>query len=375
LPRLGKLYVSENYICFKSKLAGIRTKVIVPISDIYDLEMEKQGGVFHHGMVIVTKEQNDIFFEFYSSDLRNKCLELIAKQLRDKKSTLVVASSPSVSLSPSSSVSRRPNIAILDEIHRTDQHFIPALNDYDLLNLLPNSIKSKTILTHLSHHHHHTTSTPSTHPHITIKPLHITCLTIGSRGDVQPYIALCKGLQRHGHTTRIATHLEYKPWIESHGIEFREVKGDPAELMQCCVEYGMFTVQFLRESTAKFRGWVDELLESAWVACQETDVLIESPSAMAGVHIAEAMGIPFFGGFPMPWTRTRCYPHPFAVPERGLGGGYNYMTYVMMEQILWKGTCGQINRWRRNMLKRVSDLHNEVMLVPVFIFLSCYLPY
>lgn len=27
----------------------------------------------------------------------------------------------------------------------------------------------------------------------------------------------------------------------------------------------------------------------------------------------------------MPWTRTRAYPHAFAVPERKMGGSYNYM--------------------------------------------------
>jgi sterol 3beta-glucosyltransferase len=55
------------------------------------------------------------------------------------------------------------------------------------------------------------------------RPLHITCLTIGSRGDVQPYIAFCKRLMQDGHTCRIATHGEYKYWIESHGIEFGHV--------------------------------------------------------------------------------------------------------------------------------------------------------
>lgn len=47
------------------------------------------------------------------------------------------------------------------------------------------------------------------------KPLHFTFLTIGSRGDVQPYIALAKGLVADGHKCRIATHGEFKEWIES----------------------------------------------------------------------------------------------------------------------------------------------------------------
>jgi hypothetical protein len=63
------------------------------------------------------------------------------------------------------------------------------------------------------------------------KPLHFTCITIGTRGDVQPYIALCKALMKDGHTCRIATHEEFKDWIEEHGIEFRCIGGDPGELM------------------------------------------------------------------------------------------------------------------------------------------------
>ena len=112
----------------------------------------------------------------------------------------------------------------------------------------------------------------------------------------------------------------------------------------------MFTVAFIRESLKRFRGWLDELLVSAWEACQDTDVLIESPSAMAGIHIAEKLDIPCFRAFPFLWTRTRAFPHHFAVPERNLGRSYNYMTYVMIEQIFWKGISDQVNRWRKDTL-------------------------
>jgi hypothetical protein len=71
------------------------------------------------------------------------------------------------------------------------------------------------------------------------KSLHFTCITIGTRGDVQPYIALCKGLMKEGHRCRIATHDEFKGWIEEHGIEFRTVGGDPGELMVWFVECGL----------------------------------------------------------------------------------------------------------------------------------------
>ena len=58
-------------------------------------------------------------------------------------------------------------------------------------------------------------------------------------------------------------------------------------------------------STLQFRGWIDDLLKTSWEACQGTDVLVESPSAMAGYHIAEALRIPYFRAFTMTWSRTR----------------------------------------------------------------------
>lgn len=80
-------------------------------------------------------------------------------------------------------------------------------------------------------------------PHVINVPMriqsesqHFVCLTIGSRGDVQPYIALGKGLLAEGHKVTIVTHEEYKEWIESWGIQHRTAGGDPGALMKLSVE-------------------------------------------------------------------------------------------------------------------------------------------
>lgn len=97
--------------------------------------------------------------------------------------------------------------------------------------------------------------------------MHFTCLTIGSRGDVQPYLALCKELQKDGHRCRIATHPEYEDWVTHHGIEFRSIGGDPEELMvsqnirsinsklftlilqKLCIDNSFLSVSFIKEGT------------------------------------------------------------------------------------------------------------------------------
>ncbi|KAI9509221.1 glycosyltransferase family 1 protein [Russula earlei] len=184
---------------------------------------------------------------------------------------------------------------------------------------------------------------------MTIPSKHFVCLTIGSRGDVQPYIALGKALQKEGHRVTIVTHEEYKNWVTGFGIEHRTAGGDPAALMKLSVENKMFSPQFFKESLSNFRSWLDDLLVDSWEQCKDADVLLESPSAMAGVHIAEALHIPYFRTFTMPWTKTREFPHAFLGPPVE-SPTFNAASYILFDNVLWAATSSQINRWRKHTL-------------------------
>ncbi|KAF9066087.1 hypothetical protein BDP27DRAFT_1331186 [Rhodocollybia butyracea] len=332
LPVYGRLYISLNYFCFKSSgPLTARTRMALPIRDILSVEKTKATRFGHHGLIIIVKGHEELFFEFGAEDKRDAFVLLLERQIEDVRKRWAEDDN-------SAPTRGQRDALILEEL---DIH--SEISD-SLLPVPENLTDSVPAMMF--------TSASSTF--LTFKPLkslHFTFLTIGSRGDVQPYIALAKGLQADGHKVRIATHKEFKEWIESHDIEYGYVGGDPAELMRICVENGMFTVSFLKEGLQKFRGWLDDLLKTSWEACQGTDVLVESPSAMGGYHIAEALGIPYFRAFTMTWSRTRAYPHAFAVPERKMGGSYNYMSYVVFDQVFWRAISGQINRWRRNVLR------------------------
>jgi hypothetical protein len=62
-------------------------------------------------------------------------------------------------------------------------------------------------------------------------PLRIVIQIIGSRGDIQPFIALGKVLKTYGHHVRVATHPTFRDFVKENGLEFFSVGGDPAELM------------------------------------------------------------------------------------------------------------------------------------------------
>ncbi|KAI0757283.1 hypothetical protein C8Q80DRAFT_1265234 [Daedaleopsis nitida] len=329
LPVYGRLYVSNNYFCFKaSGPLNSKTRMILPLKDILATEKQKSYRFAHHGLVIIVKGHEELFFEFTDEERRDLFISVIQRQLEEVRRRATTGD-------PHSSGDARHNALILEEFG--PRHPLEMS-------------ESQTISSESAPAYMFTSQSSTFLSFKPDKPLHFTFLTIGSRGDVQPYIALAKGLMADGHRTRIATHGEFKEWVESHGIEFGYVGGDPAELMRICVENGTFTVAFLKEGVQKFRGWIDDLLKTSWEACQGTDVLVESPSAMGGYHIAEALKIPYFRAFTMTWSRTRAYPHAFAVPEHKMGGNYNYMTYVLFDQVFWRGTAGQINRWRRDTL-------------------------
>lgn len=68
-------------------------------------------------------------------------------------------------------------------------------------------------------------------------PLNIVIQVVGSRGDVQPFIALGNELQRYGHRVRLATHNVFENFVISSNLEFFPIGGDPAELMAYMVSH------------------------------------------------------------------------------------------------------------------------------------------
>ncbi|KAH6677877.1 hypothetical protein F5X68DRAFT_173628 [Plectosphaerella plurivora] len=338
LPLYGKIYISDHHFCFRSLLPGTRTKLILPLKDVENVDKEKGFRFGYSGLCVVIRGHEEIFFEFNQQDSRDDCFGILLKSIERSRFL------------------ENKGVAHHEEDREDAEHALAereALKEVRQEGLHGHDLKMPQEASGVADAPTILFDDPKASI-LDFKPaqsLRITCLTIGSRGDVQPYIALCKGLLAEGHKPRIATHAEFQGWIEGHGIEFAKIEGDPGELMRLCIENGTFTWAFLREANSMFRGWLDALLDSAWEACQNSDLLIESPSAMAGIHIAEKLSIPYWRAFTMPWTRTRAYPHAFVMPEHKMGGAYNYMTYIMFDNIFWKATAGQVNRWRNKTLK------------------------
>jgi UDP:flavonoid glycosyltransferase YjiC (YdhE family) len=108
---------------------------------------------------------------------------------------------------------------------------------------------------------------------LTDRPRHFLLISFGTRGDVQPYIAMCVILQRRGHRCRIATHTDFRPWIESYRLEFRTLGGSGKavrDLMGALTKHGFANPQNLlvARDLVKF---VRQVYEDAYRAAMDEE--------------------------------------------------------------------------------------------------------
>lgn len=140
-----------------------------------------------------------------------------------------------------------------------------------------------------------------------IPRMNIVIQIVGSRGDVQPFIALAQVLIKppYNHRVRICTHPVFKEFVEESGLEFFSIGGDPKVLMAYMVNNknllpGVKTIRG-GEITRRRRD-VATNLHCAWRSCIEkgddntmpfiADAIIANPPSFAHIHCAERLGIP-----------------------------------------------------------------------------------
>lgn len=155
-------------------------------------------------------------------------------------------------------------------------------------------------------------------------PVHLNIVihVVGSRGDVQPFIALGKELKKHGHRVRLATHLAFRNFVNENGLEFFSIGGDPSELMAFMVKNpGLLPdLRTIRSGDIQRRRQeMKTIFMGCWRACYEmgdntnnqdelggpwsekgdyrtrpfvADAIIANPPSYAHISCAEKMGVP-----------------------------------------------------------------------------------
>lgn len=182
------------------------------------------------------------------------------------------------------------------------------------------------------------------------RKLHITILTIGSKGDFNPACALAQGLGQAGFKVRIATNKNFEELVIARGIEFAPIEGDYKELLSSEVGYQLL------EGEANVKLVTDELFQQnlidSWEACQGSDAIIFFPLVTWGYHIAEKLNVPGFLASSIPLSPTGQFPFlQFAnINHNHFKAPLNYFSYILIEFLMWQEQRKIINQFRQKTL-------------------------
>jgi UDP:flavonoid glycosyltransferase YjiC (YdhE family) len=178
----------------------------------------------------------------------------------------------------------------------------------------------------------------------------ILIMTIGSRGDIQPYTALGVGLREAGHEVTLATHEPFRGFVTEHGLGFAPLPGDPQEVLQTEAAQELFAtgksmVRFARRFLGVLRPWFDQLIEASRGLVAGRDLVLYSPLAFTAWHQAQRHGVPAWLATLQPFSRTTAFS---TVSNGGadLGGPLNLASHVATEQLFWQPLRSHLNEWR-----------------------------
>jgi sterol 3beta-glucosyltransferase len=183
--------------------------------------------------------------------------------------------------------------------------------------------------------------------------MNILIFTMGSRGDVQPYVCLGAALRRLGHDVTISTGQGFDEMIEAQGmisapisLNFRDLIALP-EMQDA-----------LRSLSGKIRAWrsfgklIRRHYDDMWAISQavKPDLFLYHPKGFAAQHIAEAQQVSAVATTLQPaFVPTAEFPLIF-LPFPGLGRFGNSLSHKLFAGLMNWGQSSSMKRWRSETL-------------------------
>lgn len=187
----------------------------------------------------------------------------------------------------------------------------------------------------------------------------ISIITFGSRGDVQPHIALGAGLQAAGHQVRLVTHELFEPLVRRLGMDFFPVQVNPRAIVEDeqgkqWLGSGNNFLQFFRRFSRIAAPLIRQAMLDCWQACQGSNAIICSPLALCVTSsIAEKLDIPCWIGAGQPLTPTGAFAIPFFPPAPTwlpARASYHRLSYTLSARLFWQLLRAPINQARQELL-------------------------
>ncbi|MDX1990858.1 MAG: glycosyltransferase [bacterium] len=169
----------------------------------------------------------------------------------------------------------------------------------------------------------------------------ISIVASGTRGDVQPYIGLGKGLKDVGYNVRVLASENFETLITEAGLEFRSTGENIEDIIQNdewrkVTESGNF-LKVLAKMQSEMKNHADSIAGKLPAQLEGTDLIITGTGIMSVHTIATMMNIPMIQAYVFPFTPTREFASPL-VPGLPIGGALNALSFNITRQMFWQSS-------------------------------------
>jgi sterol 3beta-glucosyltransferase len=170
--------------------------------------------------------------------------------------------------------------------------------------------------------------------------MHFVFVTVGTRGDAQPFVAVGARLQRRGHRVTVATHEDHRSLVEGAGLTLRPICGNIRALLETPAgrrwfESGENIFAYGKAFRALFGPLGESWARAAVDATEGADAVVGHLMACGAWYGAELRGVPYLLLCPypsLPSGRIALAP-PGELPL--IGPLINRLGWRMFEKICW----------------------------------------
>jgi len=189
--------------------------------------------------------------------------------------------------------------------------------------------------------------------------MNVLIITFGSRGDVQPYVALGKELQGAGYKVTICTASRFESFITDHHLGYGYMTEEflriiDTDIGRDVIEHSLGLTGIIRSIFKMIRylkPLAKEMIDDSWEVAKEVnpDIIIYHPKTLGAVSIGEKLGVPVVMANLQPViVPTNEFPMA-GMPTWNIGRWYNRKSYCLI-QLGLRMYQGIINDFRQNKL-------------------------
>lgn len=183
--------------------------------------------------------------------------------------------------------------------------------------------------------------------------MRIVLAPVGSRGDVQPLVALGMRLQHRGHHVVVAAPSNFRDFVSEAGLEYQPGVGDYRTFME-----SLRTEPFLKVLARQVQEQFEFLLD----ASRQADAIVGCQLQLAGPSVAEFRRVPYFAVHLAPvFIRSDEHP-PVTIQTQTMNHARNFAAWERRARQWNKELLPPINTQRCKLgLPDIADAQDHVL--------------